>query len=213
MPFLFAPPVQPVIPVQDERYEFIPIRRVYCVSDNYAPAGGPSVFMRPADVIVPVEDGATFRMRVPEDAEELAFGVELIGIFGQGGRALSPESAQKAFWGWCVGVAFTRVDGGDDLGVLDGALPVSRARPAYRTPMPAPADIYLYKNNVRMQSARTSAMRVSPEGLAGAISERWMLMPGDLLLTGTPQGAGTARRGDVLLAGVNGVGTLRIELV
>ena len=29
MTFLFAPPAQPVIPVQDERYDFFPIHRVY----------------------------------------------------------------------------------------------------------------------------------------------------------------------------------------
>lgn len=39
MSFVFAPPPQAVIPVQDERYEFFPVRRVYCIARNYrAPA-------------------------------------------------------------------------------------------------------------------------------------------------------------------------------
>ena len=36
MPFLFAPPPQAVIPVQDERYEFFPVNRVYGAAKNYA---------------------------------------------------------------------------------------------------------------------------------------------------------------------------------
>ena len=34
MPFLFAPPPQAVIPVQDERYEFFPVNRVYGAAKN-----------------------------------------------------------------------------------------------------------------------------------------------------------------------------------
>ena len=36
MPFVFAPPQQAVVPVQDERYEFFPIHRVYGIGKNYA---------------------------------------------------------------------------------------------------------------------------------------------------------------------------------
>ena len=66
MPFLFAPPPQAVIPVQDERYEFFPVNRVYGAAKNYAAdekqraaAAGfvPPLFMKSSDSIHPVADG------------------------------------------------------------------------------------------------------------------------------------------------------------
>ncbi len=90
---------------------------------------------------------------------------------------------------------------------------MSHLRPAYRTPMPAPADIYLYKNNEKVQSGRTDQMMVSPAGLIVELSRTWELQPGDIVFTGTPSGVGPVKKGDVLLAGVNGVGTLRVEIV
>lgn len=71
MPFLFAPPPQAVIPVQDERYEFFPVNRVYGAAKNYAAdekqraaAAGfvPPLFMKSPDSIHPVADGEVYRM-------------------------------------------------------------------------------------------------------------------------------------------------------
>ena len=70
MPFLFAPPPQAVIPVQDERYEFFPVNRVYGAAKNYAAdekqraaAAGfvPPLFMKSSDYIHPVADGEVYR--------------------------------------------------------------------------------------------------------------------------------------------------------
>ena len=39
MSFVFAPPQQAVVPVQDETYSYFPIRRVFGIARNYAEPG------------------------------------------------------------------------------------------------------------------------------------------------------------------------------
>ena len=117
MTFLFAPPAQPVIPVQDERYDFFPIHRVYGAARNYAATYEerdakkgfrPPLFMKSPDVVVPVEDGATYRWAMPSRTVKMVPEFELVACLNKGGRNLTAEEAQDCIWGWCVGYDFTR---------------------------------------------------------------------------------------------------------
>lgn len=227
MPFLFAPPAQAVIPVQDERYEYFPVRRVYGIAKNYAAPGTPKpetleealVFMKPADGVTPVEDGAVLTVPMPEGSESIVHEIELVACLSKGGRNLTPEEAEEAVWGWCVGIDFTRPEKKVPNGpweaakVFEGSAPVSHVRPKHRTPLPAPADIWLYVNNQKRQSGRTDQMLRSPFEVIAEISKTWTLAPGDIVFTGTPAGNGPCRAGDRLEGGVNGVGQIKIELV
>lgn len=230
MPFLFAPPPQPVIPVQDERYRFFPIHRVYGAAKNYAADAEekaakkgfrPSLFIKSPDVVVPVEDGVTYRWAMPERTVKMVPEFELVACLSQGGRNLTPEEAEQCIWGWCVGFDFTRrlapedrADGApwDQMKTLDGGAPVSVVRPVHRTPLPTPTEIYLYQNNQKVQSSSTALMCASPVELIVQISQYWELKPGDLIFTGAPIPLPDAHIGDVFEGGVNGVGKLRVEI-
>ena len=132
---------------------------------------------------------------------------------------LTPEEAEEAVWGWCVGIDFTRPEKKVPNGpweaakVFEGSAPVSHVRPKHRTPLPAPADIWLYVNNQKRQSGRTDQMLRSPFEVIAEISKTWTLAPGDIVFTGTPAGNGPCRAGDRLEGGVNGVGQIKVELV
>ena len=45
------------------------------------------------------------------------------------------------------------------------------------------------------------------------LSAAWTLQPGDLIFTGTPEGVAAVVRGDVLLASVEGLQPLQVQLV
>jgi 2-keto-4-pentenoate hydratase/2-oxohepta-3-ene-1,7-dioic acid hydratase in catechol pathway len=64
-------------------------------------------------------------------------------------------------------------------------------------------------NGAVRQSSRTSAMVFSPAFLVGYVSRMMTLMPGDLILTGTPAGVGPLAPGDVVEVEIEGVGVLR----
>ena len=56
-------------------------------------------------------------------------------------------------------------------------------------------------------------MIFDPFDLIAELSRFVTLAPGDLVFTGTPGGAGNVRAGDRIRAGVNGVGSLNVEIV
>ena len=224
MPFVFAPPPQAVLPVQDEKNEYFPIHRVYGLGKNYAEPGAekpqPFYFLKPEDGVVPVAEGATAKIPVPQGLDCIYFEMELVAAIGRGGRNLTLEQAADAVWGWAAGIDFTirrkLADGRPDLyccKAIDRGSPMSWVRPAYRCPMPDPADIWLYANDRKVQAGTTAGLVVKPLEAIVEISKFWELCPGDLIFLGTPSGSAGVRPGDKLYGGVNGVGTLRVEIV
>lgn len=226
MPFVFAPPQQPVVPIQDERYTFFPIHRVYGVAKNYAEPGTqvkdvPFFFMKPADTVAPVAEGECLTVPMPSHTNDLKHEIELVAALGKGGRNMTLEEAAEAVWGWCVGIDFTLGDqkmpsGANDITrakSFERAAPVGYIRPAYRCPMPAPADLWLYINNRKRQGGSTEHLILSPLETIVELSKYWELRPGDLIFTGTPGGAASVQPGDLLKGGVNGVGSIEVKIV
>jgi len=64
-------------------------------------------------------------------------------------------------------------------------------------------------NGAVRQSARIPDMVFSPAFLVAYISRMMTLLPGDLILTGTPAGVGPLSPGDVVEVEIEGVGVLR----
>ena len=74
---------------------------------------------------------------------------------------------------------------------------------------PSNAGIQTRVNGAVRQSARVSDMVFSPAYLVAYISRMMTLLPGDLILTGTPAGVGPLSPGDVVEVEIEGVGVLR----
>jgi len=79
----------------------------------------------------------------------------------------------------------------------------------------SPDDLLLetYVNGVRRQSTRTSDMLFHPYELVSFISNVMTLVPGDVVLTGTPGGIGQLNEGDTVEIRIEGIGTLRNDVV
>jgi 2-keto-4-pentenoate hydratase/2-oxohepta-3-ene-1,7-dioic acid hydratase in catechol pathway len=63
-------------------------------------------------------------------------------------------------------------------------------------------------NGTVRQSARTSEMVFSPAYLVAYVSRMMTLMPGDLILTGTPAGIGPLCAGDMVEVEIENIGVL-----
>ena len=74
---------------------------------------------------------------------------------------------------------------------------------------PSNAAIATRVNGAVRQSARVSDMVFSPAVLVAYVSRMMTLLPGDLILTGTPAGVGPLAPGDVVEVEIEGVGILR----
>jgi 2-keto-4-pentenoate hydratase/2-oxohepta-3-ene-1,7-dioic acid hydratase in catechol pathway len=73
-----------------------------------------------------------------------------------------------------------------------------------------PADVLLetYLNGECVQSARTSDMVFGVDQLVSFASHVMTLLPGDVVLTGTPGGIGALNAGDVVEVRIEGIGSL-----
>jgi 2-keto-4-pentenoate hydratase/2-oxohepta-3-ene-1,7-dioic acid hydratase in catechol pathway len=74
---------------------------------------------------------------------------------------------------------------------------------------PSASAIETRVNGAVRQSAPISDMVFSPAFLVAYISRMMTLLPGDLILTGTPAGVGPLSAGDVVEVEIGGVGVLR----
>lgn len=74
----------------------------------------------------------------------------------------------------------------------------------------SPADLRIQcrVNGETRQDGRTSDMIFSPARLVSFISQVMTLLPGDLVVTGTPAGVGPLRAGDRVEVEIEGIGTL-----
>ena len=91
-----------------------------------------------------------------------------------------------------------------------------RDTPAYPVLDPSGLDISLKLNGAELQRSNTSRMIFDVPGLVEVISEFTELLPGDVILTGTPGGVGFRRDpqiflnvGDDVEVEISGIGTLR----
>lgn len=224
--YVFAPPVQPAVPVEGASALF-PVRRILCVGRNYAAhraeMGGddrepPFFFAKPADAIVPPGRNA----RYPSATANLHHEVELVAALGAGGADVSVEAAMSLVFGYAVGVDLTRRDlqaRAKDKGQpweaskgFDASAPIGVIRPAALCGN-VQGRIRLTVNGETRQDASVADMIWSLPEIIAQASRLWRIEAGDLIYTGTPEGVGPLVRGDVVHGEIEGVGALDFKVV
>lgn len=227
MDYVFSPAPVAAVPVAD-RTALFPVRRVYCVGQNYAEhvveMGGdgrqpPFFFAKPNDALVPGGGDVAY----PPQTVNLQHEVELVVALGQGGSAIPVERALDCVFGYAVGFDLTRRDlqlrakaQGQpwEMGKgLDQGAPISAIVPAAVSGHPASGAIWLKVNGEVKQSGDLAQMSWKVAEIIANLSSYVTLRPGDLVFTGTPAGVSTVLRGDVLTGGIDGVGELEVRLV
>jgi 2-keto-4-pentenoate hydratase/2-oxohepta-3-ene-1,7-dioic acid hydratase in catechol pathway len=79
-------------------------------------------------------------------------------------------------------------------------------------PDPGALALKITVNDGVRQDAHTSDLILSVAQLIEWGSSFYTLHPGDVILTGTPQGVGPVRPGDVMLATIERIGSMRVEV-
>ncbi len=227
MNFVIPPVAQVVVPVVDEDTLF-PVRRVYCVGQNYAlhvaEMGGdgrepPFFFSKPPDALVPGGGNVAY----PPRTANLQHEVELVVALGRGGADIPVGQALDHVFGYAVGIDLTRRDlqiaakekgrpwdtskGFDQSGPLSALLP-ARACGHLRS-----GRVWLKVNGAMKQDGDLGQMTWGVAEIIANLSTYVSLAAGDLIFTGTPAGVSTIVRGDTLECGIDGVGNLAVTLV
>jgi 2-keto-4-pentenoate hydratase/2-oxohepta-3-ene-1,7-dioic acid hydratase in catechol pathway len=77
---------------------------------------------------------------------------------------------------------------------------------------PTHLDLKLTVNGSVRQATNTSDMKLSAAGIIAFASRHYTLYPGDVIFTGTPQGVGPIRPGDILVASCEELGEMQVAV-
>jgi fumarylpyruvate hydrolase len=233
MNYVLPPPATPAVPVAGgAAAASFAVHRIYCVGRNYVEHAvemgftgrePPFFFMKPADAVLPVAEGAVGRMRYPSLTKSLHHEVELVVAIGKGGRNIAAADAQAHIWGYAVGLDMTRRDlQGEakklgrpwDIGKgFEQSAPIGPVRAAAECKVDADTKIVLEVNGAVRQQSTIGKLIWSIGEIIEHVSAAWDLAPGDLIFTGTPEGVAAVAAGDTLKARVDGVGSLQVQIV
>lgn len=218
-------PRLPSVPTSDGGR--FPVRRIFCVGRNYAAHARemghdpdrepPFFFTKPADAVV--VDGAD--TPYPPMTERLEHEVELVVAIGTGGADIAVADALAHVWGYAVGLDLTRRDlqaeakrlgrPWDTAKGFDASAPIGVIVPAAGVD-PTSGAIELRVDDDLRQSGDLADQIWSVAETIAELSRFVTLEPGDLLMTGTPDGVGVLDRGAVLDGTIAGVGTVRTRI-
>src|SRR6185369_6449704 len=192
--------------------------KVVCVGRNYADHAAelgnqvpkePLLFLKPSTSVIGPNDA----IRIPPQSRQVEHEAELAVIIGaSGARRVDRAGAAAAIFGYtCANdvtardlqradVQFTRAKGFDSFCPL-GPWIVTDVDVADR-------EIRCEVNEEVRQLGRTSQMVFDPATLVSYISHIMTLLPGDVVLTGTPAGVSPLVAGEVVTVRIDGIGEL-----
>src|SRR4029450_6978741 len=173
----------------------------------------PVLFLKPSTSVI----GPGDPIARPQGVGRVAFEGELAVVVGKLVRRLSPGDAIQAVLGFTCANDVTardlqRADGQWTRGKgFDTFCPLG---PWIETDLDS-SDLALHTlvNGEVRQQARTSQLEHGVAELLAFVSRVMTLLPGDVLLTGTPAGVGPIEPGDRVEVEVEGVGVLANEVV
>lgn len=222
--FVIAPPAVPSLPVKGGDARF-PVARVFCIGRNYrwqpgepAPREMPGWFMKPASAVVPAAGALPY----PPQTEDFCHEVEWVVAIGQGGADIEAGAALRHVYGYAAGLDLTRRDlqqaakragnSWEAAKAFDHSAPCTPIVPAAVCGHPQRGAIWLAVNGEERQRADIADLLWPVPALIAMLSRSVALQPGDLIYTGTPAGVAALLPGDVLAAGVDGIGAITMTV-
>lgn len=225
--YIFPPAPQAAVAVRGSS-DLYAVSRIFCVGRNYAAHARemgsdpdrepPFYFTKPASALAP--SGGT--IPYAPGTKNLHYEMELVIAIGQPVFKVSPEQAGDAVWGYAAGLDMTRRDLQNDAKAIGRPWDLGKGfeHSAVITPLVPRAElgtlekgaITLSVNGTEKQRGDLSDMIWSIPELVSNLSQFYHLQPGDLIYTGTPEGVGPVKPGDVITGVIEGLGDLTITI-
>ena len=217
--YVFPAPDEISLTVRSESARF-PVRRIYCVGRNFAAHARemganpdrdpPFFFSKPRDAIT--FNGSS--VPYPPMTQDLHHEIELVVALKGEGKNVDASQALELVYGYAIGLDLTRRDLQSaaksagrpwDMGKgFDFSAPTGPIYKASDIGHPNAGEISLDVNGQRRQEGDLSDMIWSVADTIAYLSTLVILMPGDLIFTGTPEGVGALQSGDKLVGKIKG---------
>lgn len=199
--------------------------RIFGVGFNYAAhaketghplPSRPAMFMKPDSCAIGPADAIVY----PTEGQRVDFECELAVVIGKPGRRIPVSQAHEHIFGLtCANdvserpIQFSEMESGCLLigKGFDSFCPLG---PVIATGLDhRRLDICTRVNGQTKQSSNTSDLIFGVEYLISYISQAITLRPGDVIITGTPEGIGPLNIGDTVEVEIEGIGILRNPVV
>lgn len=218
------PPAYLDIAGSDEKF---PVRRIYCIGKNYLAhvremeqdeRDPPVIFMKPADALV--RNGG--EIPYPVFTTNFHYECELVVAMKSGGYNIPEAEASSHIFGYAVGLDMTRRDhqaAALEKGLpwevtkaFDHSAPIGPVTRVEEAGVMTTGHVRLDLNGETKQDADISLLLWKIDEIIAKISEQHALMPGDVIMTGTPAGVGAVVSGDVLDCSVDGLAPMQVRI-
>jgi len=173
----------------------------------------PILFMKPPSSVI----GPGDEIVLPARSDRVDYEAELVLVVGRRCRDLTPQTAADAVAGYTCGNDVTA----RDLQKLDGQWTRAKSFDTFcplgpwmvRDLPQQTAAVTTRINNEVVQRGAVGEMIVAPLDLLVFVSGIMTLEPGDVIMTGTPQGVGPIAAGQRVTVAVDGIGMLTNPVV
>jgi len=223
-----APPLHTLaVAGREERF---PVNRVFCVGRNYAAHARemgkdpdrdpPFFFMKPANAVVDATGPTS--VPYPRKTKNYHHEIELVVAIGQGGHDIPVAKALEHVYGYAVGLDMTRRD--LQLEARDKgrpwefgksfalSAPIGSLHRAQDIGNLSTAAITLTVNDRPRQSSDIDKLIWSVAECVAYLSDYETLEPGDIIMTGTPEGVGAVVAGDLMRGEIQGLGAIEVRV-
>lgn len=193
--------------------------KIICVGLNYRKHAAemgrplpsePMIFLKPDSALL--KKNKPFF--IPDFSNNLQYEAEAVLRISKLGKGIDSRYAHRYYDALTVGIDFTARDLQNKFSqaghpwelskTFDGSAPVGTFMPADRFSDPADISFSLEVNGETRQEGSTSDLIFSFAEIISYVSRFYTLKTGDLIFTGTPSGVGPVRRGDNLVARLDG---------
>lgn len=191
----------------------LPLGKVVCIGQNYQDhivemqsktATEPLFFIKPSTALCPLASA----FAIPSGRGAVHNELEIAVLISQPLSQVTPQQVANAIWGFSLALDLTLREVQASLKQLgrpweiakgfDGACPVGGFVPASVIAHPQQLDFSLKVNGSERQHGNSANMIRGINQLISEMSQHFTLLPGDIVLTGTPAGVGPLQSGDQL---------------
>ena len=169
------------------------------------------LFLKATSSLVGASEGIALRHLARRNDHE----VELAVVIGKRCNKVSKEHALEYVAGYSIGLDIS-IRGSEDRSFRKSADSYTVLGPwlvtADEIPNPGELDLWIKVNGVTKQSSNTKYLILGVPELIEMASAYYTLFPGDVIITGTPEGVGPIEPGDTLLAYVERVGEMTVKV-
>jgi 2-keto-4-pentenoate hydratase/2-oxohepta-3-ene-1,7-dioic acid hydratase in catechol pathway len=191
--------------------------KIVCIGKNYAAHAAeigeevpdePLIFFKPSTAIVGPGDSIV----LPWQSEHVDLECELTVVIGRITKNIEPEDVDAHIWGFTIANDVTA----RDLQFEDGQWARSKGFDTFCPLGPwietdfdvESATLESRINGEVIQHADTTDMVFNIREIVSHVSKNMTLLPGDIILTGSPAGITPIKTGDIIECEIEGIGTL-----